>query len=208
MLHSNKVSVRNQPLHSSIRDLKQERRRRQWKWICVLSNLTFPGVEFLRILFRFKIRKIRPRMSTSSIKRQIRRFHVVVVQWTSKKWTKKRDARAELLFWSLKLLFFWSRRSCLSSLLSMEDMPAAGISGRGQDNGSSDKGVFERPTSTGIWPFFPFNMPWRRYQICCLRVFTVKVSGDLPKTLVKLVAQEIKEYRWYASFKNVVAWTP
>ena len=45
-------------------------------------------------------------MSTSSIKRQIRRFHVVVVQWTSKKCTKKRDARAELLFWSLNLLFF------------------------------------------------------------------------------------------------------
>ena len=60
----------------SIRDLKQGRRRRQWKrrwkkWICVLSNLlasiwarsicqmqaTFPGVEFLRILFRFKKRK-------------------------------------------------------------------------------------------------------------------------------------------------------
>ena len=38
------------------------------------------------------------RMSTSSIKRQIRRFHVVVVQWTSKECTKKRDARAELLF--------------------------------------------------------------------------------------------------------------
>ena len=33
-----------------------------------------------------------------SIKRQIRRFHVVVVQWTSKKCTEKRDARAELLF--------------------------------------------------------------------------------------------------------------
>ena len=45
-------------------------------------------------------------MSTSSIKRQIRRFHVVVVQWTSKKCTKKRDARAEVLFWSLNLLFF------------------------------------------------------------------------------------------------------
>ena len=34
-------------------------------------------------------------MSTSSIKRQIRRFHDVVVQWSSKKCTKKRDARAE-----------------------------------------------------------------------------------------------------------------
>ena len=59
-------------------------------------------------------------MSTSSIKRQIRRFHVVVVQWTSKECTKKRDAPAELLFWSLNLLFFWScrRRSCLGSLMS------------------------------------------------------------------------------------------
>ena len=45
-------------------------------------------------------------MSTSSIKRQIRRFHVVVVQWTSKKCTKMRDARVELLFWSLNLLLF------------------------------------------------------------------------------------------------------
>ena len=60
-------------------------------------------------------------MSTSSIKRQIRRFHVVVVQWTSKKYTKKHDALAEL--WSLNLFFFFlsrrcgRRRSCLSSLL-------------------------------------------------------------------------------------------
>ena len=45
-------------------------------------------------------------MSTSSTKRQIRKFHVVVVQWTSKKYTKKRDASAELLFWSLNLFFF------------------------------------------------------------------------------------------------------
>ena len=65
-----------------------------WSWI-------------LKILFKFKNRKeIRRGMSTSSIKRQIRRFHVVVVQWTSKKCTKKRDARGELLFWSLNLLFF------------------------------------------------------------------------------------------------------
>ena len=61
-------------------------------------------------------------MSTSSLKREIRRFHVVVVQWTSKKCTKKRDARAELLFWYLNSLFFGSRRygrrrSCLSSLM-------------------------------------------------------------------------------------------
>ena len=45
-------------------------------------------------------------MSTSSLKRQIRRFQVVVVRWTSEKCTKKHDARAELLFWSLNLLFF------------------------------------------------------------------------------------------------------
>ena len=43
--------------------------------------------------------------------------------WTSEKWTKERDARAELLFWSSNLLFFWSRhcgrrRSCLSSLFA------------------------------------------------------------------------------------------
>ena len=49
-------------------------------------------------------------ISTSSIKRQIRRFHVVVVQSTSKESTKKRDERTELLAWSLNLLLFWSRR--------------------------------------------------------------------------------------------------
>ena len=43
-------------------------------------------------------RKIRRRMSTSSIKRQIRSFHVVVVQWTSKKCTKKLDARQSCCF--------------------------------------------------------------------------------------------------------------
>ena len=77
-------------------------------------------------------RKIRRLMSTSSIKRQIRRFHVVVVQWTSRKRTKKRNARAELLFWSLNLLFFWRRRcgrrrSCLSSLLTKSDDRVAGV---------------------------------------------------------------------------------
>ena len=68
-------------------------------------------------------RKICRGMVTPSIKRQIRRFHVVVVNWTSKKCTKKRDARAELLFWSLNLLFFFRsrrcgrRRGCLSFLM-------------------------------------------------------------------------------------------
>ena len=89
----------------------------------IKMQATFPEVEFLRILFRFKKRKDN---SSSYVyvlhKRQISKFHVVVVQWTSKRCIKKRDARAELLFWSLNLLFFWSRRcgrrrSCLSSLL-------------------------------------------------------------------------------------------
>ena len=45
-------------------------------------------------------------MSTSSMKRRIGRLHVVVVQRTSKKCTKKRDARAEQLFCTSKHLFF------------------------------------------------------------------------------------------------------
>ena len=40
------------------------------------------------------------RLSTSSTKRRIGRFHVVVMQYSSKKCTKKRDGRAELLFCS------------------------------------------------------------------------------------------------------------
>ena len=76
------------------------------KWICVLSNFiafiwnrsirqmqaTLPGVECLMALSMFKQRKEK---STSSIKSRIGRLHVVVVQWTSKKCTKKRDACAE-----------------------------------------------------------------------------------------------------------------
>ena len=67
-----------------------------WSWILK---------DFIQLL---KDKGSRRRMSTSSIQRQIRMFHVVVVQWTSKKCTKKRtgDTRAELLFWSLTLFFF------------------------------------------------------------------------------------------------------
>ena len=50
--------------------------------------------------------KNRHRILTSLIKRHFGRFHVVVVQWTAKKGTKKRDARAELLFCSENQLFF------------------------------------------------------------------------------------------------------
>ena len=53
-------------------------------------------------------------MFTSSIKRRIRWFYVVVVQWTSKKCTKKRDARAELFF----AYCCRGGGGCLSSLLT------------------------------------------------------------------------------------------
>ena len=43
----------------------------------------------------------------SSIKREIRHFHVVVVQKREKKCTKKRDARAKLMFCLLNLLVFF-----------------------------------------------------------------------------------------------------
>ena len=101
------------------------------KKICVLSNLLrvyldrlnmsnagdFSLSWILKDFIQFQ-KEEGSRMSTSSIKRQIRRFYVVVVQWTSKKCTKKGDARTALLFWSLNLLFFFwrlrcGRRSCL-----------------------------------------------------------------------------------------------
>ena len=43
--------------------------------------------------------KFRRRLFTSFIKREIRHFHVVVVQQRAKKCTKKRYARAKLLFY-------------------------------------------------------------------------------------------------------------
>ena len=62
-------------------------------------------------------------MFTSPIKRRIRKCRVVEVQWMSKKCTKKRDARAELLFCSYHKLYFdvivaVVLRSCFNSLLS------------------------------------------------------------------------------------------
>ena len=51
-------------------------------------------------MFKYRKEFFFRRMSTSSIKRAIGRFQVVAVQWTSKKCTQKRDAHAELLFWS------------------------------------------------------------------------------------------------------------
>ena len=95
------------------------------KWICVLSTFiasiwTAQFVKRRRCLLLLELnskgiypasksreRKIHgPRMFTraSSIKLGIGKFHVVVVQWTSKKCTKKHDVRAELLFFLTKPL--------------------------------------------------------------------------------------------------------
>ena len=59
-------------------------------------------------------------MVTSYTKREIRHFHVVVVQ--AKKCTKKRDARAKLFFCQSKPIAFCRsrypcRRRCLSFLI-------------------------------------------------------------------------------------------
>ena len=51
-------------------------------------------------------RNLSCRLFTSSIKREIRHFPVVVVQWRQRNVQKKRDARAELLFCLFKLLLF------------------------------------------------------------------------------------------------------
>ena len=70
----------------------------------------------------------------SSLKpHQIRRFHLVALQWTSKKCTKNCAARARLF--SLRRSCC-RRRGCLTSLL-----------------GSLSSDVFERYTSTGSEPF-------------------------------------------------------
>ena len=65
----------------------------------------------------------------SSIKREIRHFHVIVVQKRAKECTKKRDARANLLFCFWNLLFFWRsrcrlRRWILKSLFWRENVIA------------------------------------------------------------------------------------
>ena len=101
-------------------------------------------------------------MTTSPIKRQIKRFHVVVVQWTSKKCTKKSDARAELLFWSLNLLLFWNCRlrsssSCLSSLLRKREH---------QDKTGGNWGEEGRRTS--LFPPLPPFPRSRAYIFACL----------------------------------------
>ena len=69
-----------------------------------------PIVEFLRTKSKFRKREeISSSLQSciSSVKCKIRHFHDEVVHAvTAKKYTKKRNARAKLLFWSLNLLLF------------------------------------------------------------------------------------------------------
>ena len=81
-------------------------------------SITFPGIEFLRILL--KKRKENSSSSTSSIKLQIRRFHFVVVHVKEMYWKAWCTCRAVVL--NIKTIVFWSchcrrRRSCLKVML-------------------------------------------------------------------------------------------
>ena len=110
-------------LHT-VRELKQRRGRKQWnvtkKWICVLSWRLSALAQFVKCGRFFqelnskelypgskRERKIRRHMFTSSIKRRIRKFDVVVEQ--SKKCTKKREwctCRAVVLLIKRIVFFF------------------------------------------------------------------------------------------------------
>ena len=95
-------------------------------WLCQI-NANSPGVEFLRALFNFRKRKkVHCCLVTSSITREIRHFHIVVVHRKARKCTKKCDASAKLLFCLLNLLIFWRsgcrhRRQILRFLLLRTD---------------------------------------------------------------------------------------
>ena len=94
-------------------------------WTCSMCQMqaTFPGVEFLRTLSRFKKGKENLSLCVDVLQKtnHIRGFHLEVIQWMSKKFTKKCDRHAELFF-LIKPIVFWSccwdhHHSCLSSLM-------------------------------------------------------------------------------------------
>ena len=60
-------------------------------------------------------------MFTSYIKRRIRRFHVVAAHWTSKKCTKKRDARR------VQSCCFARKTNCFSTMLLSSSLPEVPI---------------------------------------------------------------------------------
>jgi len=126
-----------------IRDLTIRQRQRQWKrrWKIDFasfhfSSWLFQGAQLLkRREFSLQLkRRESARVLTEMVefialpfpfpsKLKIWSLHVVVVQGLQRKCTKKRDARAELLFCSLNLLLIWRcrcrrRRSFVRSLLS------------------------------------------------------------------------------------------
>ena len=85
--------------------------------------MIFPGVEGLYPCSN-REGKICRSMTTSSIEHRIGWFHVVVVHWTSKKCTKERDARAELLPFAHKTNCFLTLLSSSSSLLKVPNVVA------------------------------------------------------------------------------------
>ena len=101
------------------------------KWICVLLGiiaiiipthlLCHPSwipkdqIQVQKEKWNFVVAGLRP----SSTKREIRNFHVVVVQKRAKKCTKKRDARAKLLFAYKTYFLTFSLPSASLDLLSL-----------------------------------------------------------------------------------------
>ena len=79
-------------------------------WLCQI-NANSPGVEFLRALSKFRKRKkIHCCLVTSSIKREIRHFHIVVVHKKSKEMYEKVWCKCKvvvLLIKPIDFLTFW-----------------------------------------------------------------------------------------------------
>ena len=80
----------------------QPRRRRNQRLIALnLSNVRdFFAISVLKVFISVQKKRKESRclVFTFSIKREIKKFHVVVVPVTAKKCTKIRNARAKLLF--------------------------------------------------------------------------------------------------------------
>ena len=134
--------------HHINRDLKIRGRRRQRKrrWKSefaffqsssrLLKSLTLsnpPKVEFLRTISKFRYRgEISSLLVYFLCKTWNQAFSRRSRAVTAKKCTKKRDARAKLLFWLLNLLLFWQprcrgRRRILMSLLCFSVGPGTAL---------------------------------------------------------------------------------
>ena len=71
----------------------------------MLAN--FSGVEFWKTVSKFSKTKSHCLAFTSSTKREIRQFDVIVMQWRQRNVQKKNDAYERLFFWQSKGLFTW-----------------------------------------------------------------------------------------------------